>query len=199
MFCRSSKETHVGTANAIVRIADSTEEPLSDGALSAVGSKEVVENGRVEGADCALTKVIVVSFNLGAAIVVRVLYKDLDQVGIDAAEFAERLMSLVESIVLKRGDESVELLLLISLSALLNNYRSSEMLEKLLSENSHCLGIVFTGKVMIESLALVVYLFILRKVTHKLLPLGIIDFIQGADEAVVLVLGPLINTPAREG
>jgi hypothetical protein len=73
------------------------------------------------------------------------------------------------------------------------------MLEKLLSENSHCLGIVFTGKVMIESLALVVYLFILRKVAHKLLPLGIIDFIQGADEAVVLVLGPLINTPAREG
>ena len=198
MVFRSSKEAHVGTANAIVRIANSTEEPLSDGALSAVGSEEIVENGGVEGTDCALTEVIVVSFNLGAAIVVGVFNEDLDQVGINAAEFAERLMSLVESIVLKRGDESVKLLLLISLSALLNNYRSSEMLEKLLSENSHCFGIVFTGKVMIESLALVVYLFILRKVADKLLPLGIIDLIQRADEAVVLVLGPLINTPARE-
>lgn len=199
MVYRSSKEAHVGTANAIIRIANSTEEPLSDGALSAIGSEEVVENGRVEGADCALTEVIVVGFNLGAAIVVGVLNEDLDQVSINAAEFAERLMSLVESIVLKRGDKSVELLLLISLSALLNNYRSSEMLEKLLSENSHCFGIVFTCKVMIESLALVVYLFILRKVADKLLPLGIIDLIQGSNEAVVLVLGPLVNTPAREG
>jgi len=161
---RSSKEAHVGTANAIVRIANSTEEPLSDGALSAVGSEEIVENGGVEGTDCALTEVIVVSFNLGAAIVVGVFNEDLDQVGINAAEFAERLMSLVESIVLKRGDESVKLLLLISLSALLNNYRASEMLEKLLSENSHSLGIVFTGKVMVESLTLIVDLFILRKV-----------------------------------
>jgi hypothetical protein len=72
------------------------------------------------------------------------------------------------------------------------------MLEKLLSENSHSLGIVFTGKVMIKSLTLVVDLFILRKVANKLLPLGIIDLIQGANEALVLVLGPLINTPARE-
>ncbi len=125
MVFRSSKEAHVGTANAIVRIANSTEEPLSDGALSAVGSEEIVENGGVEGTDCALTEVIVVSFNLGAAIVVGVFNEDLDQVGINAAEFAERLMSLVESIVLKRGDESVELLLLISLSALLYNYRPS--------------------------------------------------------------------------
>ena len=164
MVFRSSKEAHVGTANAIVRIANSTEEPLSDGALSAVGSEEIVENGGVEGTDCALTEVIVVSFNLGAAIVVGVFNEDLDQVGINAAEFAERLMSLVESIVLKRGDESVKLLLLISLSALLNNYRASEMLEKLLSENSHSLGIVFTGKVMVESLTLIVDLFILRKV-----------------------------------
>ena len=38
------------------------------------------------------------------------------------------------------------------------------MLEKVLSENSHSLGIVFTGKVMVESLTLVVDLFILRKV-----------------------------------
>ena len=125
MVFRSSKEAHVGTANAIVRIANSTKEPLSDGALSAVGSEEIVENGGVEGTDCALTEVIVVSFNLGAAIVVGVFNEDLDQVGINAAEFAERLMSLVESIVLKRGDESVELLLLISLSALLYNYRPS--------------------------------------------------------------------------
>ena len=88
MVFRSSKEAHVGTANAIVRIANSTEEPLSDGALSAIGSEEVVENGGVEGADCALTEVIVVSFNLWAAIVVGVLNKDLDQVGVDAAEFA---------------------------------------------------------------------------------------------------------------
>ena len=86
---RSSKEAHVGPANAIIRIADSTEEPLSDGALSAIGSEEVVENGRVEGADCTLTEVIVVGFNLGATIVVGVFYEDLDQVGIDAAEFTE--------------------------------------------------------------------------------------------------------------
>jgi hypothetical protein len=86
---RSSKEAHVGPANAIIRIAYSTEEPLSDGALSAIGSEEVVENGRVEGADCTLTEVIVVGFNLGATIVVGVFYEDLDQVGIDAAEFAE--------------------------------------------------------------------------------------------------------------
>ena len=102
---------------------------MGDGALSAVGSEEVVENGRVEGADCALTEVIVVSFNLRAAIVVGVLNEDFDQVGVNAAEFAESLMSLVESIVLKRGDESIELLLLISLSALLYHNRSSEMLE----------------------------------------------------------------------
>ena len=95
MVCRSSKEAHVGTANAIVRIANSTEEPLSDGALSAIGREEVVENGRVEGADCALTEVIIVGFNLGAAIVVRVLNENFDQVGVDAAEFAESLMSLV--------------------------------------------------------------------------------------------------------
>ena len=62
---------------------------MSDGALSAVGSEEVVENGRVEGADCTLTEVIVVGFDLGATIVVGVLYEDLDQVGIDAAEFTE--------------------------------------------------------------------------------------------------------------
>ena len=95
VVCRSSKEAHVGTANAIIRIANSTEEPLSDGALSAIGREEVVENGRVEGADCALTEVIIVGFNLGAAIVVRVLNENFDQVGVDAAEFAESLMSLV--------------------------------------------------------------------------------------------------------
>ena len=95
VVCRSSKEAHVGTANAIIRIANSTEEPLSDGALSAIGREEVVENGRVEGADCALTEVIIVGFNLGAAIVVGVLNENLDQIGIDAAEFAESLMSLV--------------------------------------------------------------------------------------------------------
>ena len=87
VMCRSSKEAHVGPANAIIRIANSTEEPLSDGALSAVGSEEVVENGRVEGADCTLTEVIVVGFNLGATIIVGVLNEDFDQVGIDAAEF----------------------------------------------------------------------------------------------------------------
>lgn len=68
---------------------------MSDGALSAIGREEVVENGRVEGADCALTEVIIVGFNLGAAIVVRVLNENFDQVGVDAAEFAESLMSLV--------------------------------------------------------------------------------------------------------
>ncbi len=71
------------------------------------------------------------------------------------------------------------------------------MLEKLLSENSHCLGIVFTRKVMIKSLTLVVDLFILRKVANKLLPLGIIDLIQGANEAIVLVFGHS-STPQRE-
>ena len=66
-------------------------------------------------------------------------------------------------------------------------------------ENSHSLRIVLTGKVMIESLALVVYLFILRKVVDKLPSLGIIDLIYRADKALVLVFGPLINTLAREG
>lgn len=68
---------------------------MSDGALSAVGREEVVENGSVEWADCALTEVIIVGFNLWAAIVVGVLNEDLDQVGVDAAEFAESLMSFV--------------------------------------------------------------------------------------------------------
>jgi hypothetical protein len=69
---RSSKEAHVCTTDAIVRITDSTKKPLGNGSLSTVGREEVVENGSIERTDGSLTEVIVVGFNFRAAIVVRI-------------------------------------------------------------------------------------------------------------------------------
>jgi hypothetical protein len=45
---------------------------LGNGSLSTVGREEVVENGSIERTDGSLTEVIVVGFNFGAAIVVRI-------------------------------------------------------------------------------------------------------------------------------
>jgi hypothetical protein len=77
-LCRSSEEAHVGAADAIVWIADSAEKPLGNGALSAIGREEVVENGRVEGANGALCEIVVIGFDLRAAVVVRVFNEYLD-------------------------------------------------------------------------------------------------------------------------
>ena len=94
---------------------------MSDGALSAISAEEVIEDSCVERADCALTEIVVVGFNLGASIVVRVLDQDLNHVGILPAELSQVLLALEQLVVLHGGDEAIELFLLVSLSVLLHN------------------------------------------------------------------------------
>ena len=52
---------------------------------------------------------------------------------------------------------------------------------------------------MIESLALIVDLLVLREIANQLLAFVLISVVQSANEAIVLILRPLVDTPAGEG
>jgi len=82
-------------------------------------------------------------------------------------------MSFVKAIVLERSNKSIELLLLISLSAFLDNNRSSKMLKKFCTEDCHCFRLMFTSETLIYSLTLVIDSIIFAKVTNKFLSLAL--------------------------
>ena len=134
---RSSKESHVGPPDTIVGVASSAEQPLSNRALSSVRAEEVVEDGSVERAHCALSEIVVVGFNLRATVVVRIFNEDLDHVCILCAELSQSLLAAVELVILHGGDEAIELLLLIPLATLLNYDRASQMLQEVSPEDLH--------------------------------------------------------------
>ena len=69
MRLSSSKEAHVSTSYTLVRVSNGAEKPLGNGLSSAISTEEVVEDGGIERTHCALSKVIVISFDLGATIV----------------------------------------------------------------------------------------------------------------------------------
>jgi hypothetical protein len=132
MICyriRSGKEPHVCATDAVVGVADGTEQPLGHCALPPISTEEVVEDCRVEGADGTFTEIVIVGFDLGAAIVMGILDEDLDHVCVLHAELSQGLLTLVQLPVLHRGDETVKLLFLVPLAMLLNNDRASKVLE----------------------------------------------------------------------
>ena len=67
----SSKESHVGSAHAIVRVPSTCEHPLGPGLTAAIRTEEVEENGCIQRLDGVLTEVVIVSIDLVAAVVVR--------------------------------------------------------------------------------------------------------------------------------
>ena len=125
----SSIETHISTSNTLVRVSNSAEKPLSNGSSSAISTEEVIENSSVEGTNSTLTKVIVVSLDLGAAIVMRVLNKNFNHIGIFTTELSQVLVILVKSVVLHGGDETIKLLFLIAVSVFLYNNSTSQVLK----------------------------------------------------------------------
>ena len=125
---------HIGAADTLVGVSHCGEEPLGDGALPAVGREEVVEDGSVDWAHRLLTEVVVVSLDLGAAVVVRVLDEHLDHVCVLSAEISQGGVLAGECAVLKGGDEAIELLLLVAVAVLLHDDGSSEVLKELSAE-----------------------------------------------------------------
>ena len=136
MLCLSSEESHVGPSDAVIGVPDSGEQPLSDGSLSSVRREEVVEDGSVQGADGSLSEVVIVRLDLGGTIVVRVTDQNLDHVRVLSAEIAQSHLTLLQGIVLKGGEEAIELLLLVALAVLLDYDGACEVLQEICAEDS---------------------------------------------------------------
>ena len=171
---------------------------MSDGALSAISAEEVIEDSCVERADCALTEIVVVGFNLGASVVVRVLDQYLNHVGILPAELSQVLLALEQLVVLHGGDEAIELFLLVSLSVLLHNNGACKVLKKVSSEHCHGFRGVLTCEVMVDALAFVIGFLVICKVSREFLGSTFGELLKTRDEGFILCFRKVFNWASRE-
>ena len=131
----SGKEAHVCSTHTVVRVTHTGEHPLGPGFAVAVRTEEVEENSGVEGADGLLAEVVVVGVDLVAAEVVRAVSRGLHQAGVCLAELFESQTLVLEVPVLERGEETVELLLLVPNLVLFDDNVASQVLKKVFSES----------------------------------------------------------------
>ena len=182
-FRRSSEEAHIGSTHAIVGVPDTAEHPLGPGLTAAVSTEEVEENGRVQRFNSLFSEVVVVGVNLGATIVVSTLSSCFHQARVSHGEFAKALVIALKFPEVARGDESVELLLLVANLVLFHDNASSEMLEEILSKviDSILIGVVIgveSGSLFVRGLAGI-------NITHELLVLSISEVINLLEVDVV--------------
>ena len=96
--------------------------------------EEVVEDGGIDGPDSSLLIVIIVSFNLGAAVVVAVFNQGFNHISVVLGEVIKTQILSLEFNEVERDQETIELFFLVSLSVFLNDDTTCQVLEKLISE-----------------------------------------------------------------
>ena len=99
----SSKEAHIGSTHAIVRVSDTGKHPLGPSLAATIGTEEVEEDSSVERADSLLTEVIVVGINLMAAVVMRAVSGLLHQLRVVPGEFSKSGTCLFKVLIMERG------------------------------------------------------------------------------------------------
>ena len=128
----------------------------------------------------------------------RVTHEDLDHVRVLAAELTQSLLLLVHRVVLERGNETIELLLLVTLARLLHYNRAGQVLQEVGTEDCHGLGGVLTSERMVDSLLLVVEVLVILKFSNERLGFPICHLIESSNKGIIFSLGPLIDTESRE-
>lgn len=140
MLCQSSRllgsgeESHVGTTHLLVGIASRSKQPLGEVSLDAVSAEEIVEDGRVQRSDLSLLEIVVVGANLGALEVVRRVDVVLNDASVLFTERIEAHLLALEVVRARCEQEAVELLLLVSLTRLLDDDVHRKVLKKALLE-----------------------------------------------------------------
>lgn len=171
----SGEESSVSSSDSVIRVSNCAQQPLGKGSLSSVCAEEIVEDCCIQGSDSSLREIVVVGFDLGASEVVRFVNETFDHICIVNAELSQILVLVSEGVVHQGADESIKLFLLVSLSVLLDDNRSSQVLKKFSSKGIKSLRGLFLHVMMVESLSLIVSSFILVEVIQDILDLIVPD------------------------
>ena len=115
----SCEESHVGASDFLVRVSHRRKHPLGEGPLHSIAAEEVVEDRRVQWLQGLFLEVIVARLDLRALVVVAVFDQGLNQLAVFFAELLHAVVLVLQSADLRCKQESVELLLLVSLSVFL--------------------------------------------------------------------------------
>lgn len=107
---------------------------MGNGSLSHISAEEIVEDCGVQWSDLLFAKAVVVGLNLWRFEVVRLVNHALDYSGVVDAELFHGGVLVLKVSSLNRDEESIELLLLISISILLNDNSGRKMMKKLVFE-----------------------------------------------------------------
>ena len=107
---------------------------MSYGLALSCALEEVVEDGGIDWSNSSLSIVVVISFYLGAAVVVAVFDEVLNEDSIVLSELFQGLIYFLQIIMRKREQEPVKLLLLVSLSVFFHHNAASQVLKEFLSE-----------------------------------------------------------------
>jgi len=108
---------------------------LSNVSLGPVCREEIVEESGVEWPDSLVAKIVIVSLNFWAFVVVRLLNHGLDQSAVFLAESLHSVVSISQGWLLRGHQKSIKLLLLIPLSVFLHNNFLRKMYKQLISKS----------------------------------------------------------------
>lgn len=131
----SREESHVSSSNLLVWVSNRGQHPLSHVPSGAVCAEEVVEHSWVERPDCLISEVIVVGLDLWALVVVRLINHSLDHLSVAYAKLLHCGWLALQMRQVRGGQQSLELLLLVSVSVFLHDDFHRKLLQELVLES----------------------------------------------------------------
>jgi hypothetical protein len=129
---------------------------------------------------------------------VRVLNENLDHVSVLCAELTQVQASAEQTVVLKRGDETVKLFLLVAEAVLLHDDGASKVLEQVRAEGLHSLRAAAVGEGAVDALSCVIGLLVVLEVGDDVLSRAISQIADASNELLEFVAGEVGDIAARE-
>jgi len=114
--------------------------------------------------------------------------EDLDHVGVLLTELAEVKSTSEESVVLQRSNKAIELLLLVTLSVLLDDDGAGKVLEEVGTESLHGLRRAASGEAVIDTLASAEGTLVLLEVVQESLGTALRKLLDLSNESIVVRL-----------